>query len=117
MIIDYLNVECIAVLKAKANPPLVIDPDTPLPAAVMPQRFQSVRRWQAQILDTCGRIQLNEPHSCALVDLRGNPARLAGRVDVFRFVISKRPNHTMIINNMFTNVKPRQRSRGSDPVS
>jgi len=35
MIIDYLNVESIAIFEAEANPPLVIDSDTPLPVAVM----------------------------------------------------------------------------------
>jgi len=33
-----------AIIEAKANPPLVIDPDAPLPAAIMTQRFQPVRR-------------------------------------------------------------------------
>jgi len=105
VIIGNLDIECVAVIEAKANPPLVIDPDAPLPAAIMTQRFQSVRRRQAQIANLCGCIQLEEPHGGALVDLSRDTARLTARVEVFRLIISERLDHALIINNMFTNVK------------
>jgi len=45
VIIGNLDIECVAVIEAKANPPLVIDADALLPAAIMTQTFQAVRRW------------------------------------------------------------------------
>ena len=45
VIIDDLYIEGVAVLEAKADPPLVIDADAPLPDSVMPQHLQSVRWW------------------------------------------------------------------------
>jgi hypothetical protein len=40
----------------------------------MSQRFQSIRRRQAQIINPCGCIQLRESHRGALVDLGGQAA-------------------------------------------
>jgi hypothetical protein len=47
VIVDDLNTESVAVLKAKTDAPLVVDSDTPLPAAVMlerPSRFDGGKR-------------------------------------------------------------------------
>ena len=74
MIIDDFNIKGIAILKAKAYTPLFVDTNTPLPCAIMNQRFQPVGRRKTQILNTRGRIQLHQTHCRSLENFRRQPA-------------------------------------------
>ena len=85
MVINDFNVVGIAAFETKANPPPIIDADTPLPDAIARQRLQSVGRRQPQILNPRGRMQLHQPHNCAPENLRGQAARFPRDEEAFRF--------------------------------
>jgi hypothetical protein len=104
MIIDDLDIKGVAVLEAKADAPLVVDADTPLTEPIVLQRFQTIRRRPTQILKASGCIQLRQAHVGALLNFGRETARLAGYIEMLRFVIGKRPNHELIINDMFISV-------------
>jgi|SRR5579872_742599 len=70
VIVSDLNIERIAVEKAKADTPLVIDPDRMLSCSVVFQSFQPIRRWQPQILKPRCGMQLTKPHRGPLADIR-----------------------------------------------
>jgi hypothetical protein len=89
VIINDLNVKRIAVLEAKADSPLVIDADAMLPEAIMLERLQVIRRWQAQILKARSRIQLCEPHGGASKNISWNAPRSARCVEALRLDIRK----------------------------
>jgi hypothetical protein len=42
VIVDNLDLVSISIPPLKANPPLIVDPQTPLPFPVAPQRFQPI---------------------------------------------------------------------------
>lgn len=43
VVVNYLYVKSIAIFKSKTDAPLVIDSDTPLPVALVTERFEPVR--------------------------------------------------------------------------
>jgi len=51
VIVDNLDIVSVAIAPAKADTPLIVDPDTPLPGSIADQLFQSVRRRYPQILE------------------------------------------------------------------
>ena len=96
MVIGNLDIECVAVGKAKAEAPLIVDPDRMPAGAVACERFEPVRRRQAQILDAGRRIQLPQPHCGAPQDIARQPSRFAGGEEPLGFGIGKRSNHYAI---------------------
>jgi hypothetical protein len=50
MVVHDFYVNSITIHPDEANSPLIIDPDAVLSFSVSPQRFQSVRRWNTQIV-------------------------------------------------------------------
>jgi len=51
MIIDNLNLNCIAVCPFEADSPLLVDPDAPLPAARSTQLLEMIRRRNSQVIE------------------------------------------------------------------
>jgi hypothetical protein len=70
MVIDDLNLICIPAIKAKTDPPLIVDANAPLSYTVIRQCLQSIGWRKAQILDPRGRIQLYKTHGSTLEDCR-----------------------------------------------
>ncbi len=95
MIIDDLHIEGVAIFKAKAQPPTVIDANAPLAEPVMFQGFQSIGWRQVQILDASGGIQLREPHVSTPDNLGRETARHTRREKTFRLIIGERPDHRL----------------------
>ena len=56
VVINNFNIKGVAILKAEAYAPLFVNTDTPLPCAIMNQRFQPVGRRKEQILNARGPI-------------------------------------------------------------
>jgi hypothetical protein len=110
MVINYLNLKCIAILKAKAYSPSVIDAEAELPKTIMLENFKMVRRRQSQILNASGRVKLYQPHRRSFKNIRRKAARSPGCVKAFRFIIRKGTNHKWIINRMFTCVNEARKS-------
>lgn len=93
LIVDDLNIECIAVAIAEADSPLVVDPDTPLPGAIPAQRLEAIRRRHAQILDPGRSIQLNQAHRRSLANLGRITARLPIFPEALRLAVGEASNH------------------------
>jgi len=53
MIVYDFNVMRVAVAPAKADAPLVVDPDAVLPLAVAGKRLEPVARWSTQVVEAC----------------------------------------------------------------
>jgi len=102
VVVNYLYIKSITVFKSKTDAPLVIDSNTPLPAAVVTQCFKPVRGRQTQILNPCSRVQLRKPDSCASMDVGWKTTRSSGRIESLCFTICKRSNHAWIVNRLFT---------------
>lgn len=58
MIIDNLDIVGVSTFPAKADPPLIIDPDAPLAIAVTGKLFQPVARWDTQKVESGGAAKL-----------------------------------------------------------
>jgi hypothetical protein len=94
MIIHDLHVFCMPVTPYEADTPLIIDADTVLPFPISLQGFQSVRRREAQILQTGGGIDRVEFHERSLLNVVGELPHELTLEDLLRISIVKRPDHT-----------------------
>jgi hypothetical protein len=101
MVIDNFDFVSVAVGKAKADAPLIVDPDRMPPGTIAAQRFQAVGRRQAQIVNSGCRIQLSQPHGGASHDISRQPPGLAGGKKSLSLGIGERPDHKSNINKMF----------------
>ena len=70
-----------ACFKSKTDAPLVIDSNTPLPAAIVTECFKPVRGRQTQILNPCSSVQLRQPDSCASMDIGWKTTRSSDRIE------------------------------------
>jgi hypothetical protein len=68
MVVCYFNVIGVSVFPTKADPPLIVDPDTVLPFAVSLQGFQPVPRRNAKVLKVPGQVKIQEPPPCNAFD-------------------------------------------------
>jgi len=105
MVINNFNIVGVAVLKAKANPPLLVDADAPLSLAVSCEGFKAVSWRHAQGFDTGGGVEPSElvprgPHplTTKLADIQ--PLEEGGGL-----FVGERFNHALIITNYVNNVK------------
>ena len=51
MVVNYLNVEGIAIFPCEANPPLIVDPDAELTTAVTREGLEPIARRHPQIIE------------------------------------------------------------------
>jgi hypothetical protein len=92
MVVDNLNVKRIGVKPAKADAPLVVDPNTMLPSPIACQGFQMIARNRTQVRQGRRRVnlvQLTFRHGSNSLKL---PAKLAPENPLGLF-ISEGPNH------------------------
>ncbi len=68
MIVCYFNVIGIAVFPAKADSPLIVDPDTILPFAIAFQGFEPVARRNPEVLKMPGLVKVQELTPCNSFD-------------------------------------------------
>ena len=57
MVVDDLHVVRVAVAPAKADSPLVVDPDAVLTSAFASKRLQAISRWGAQVVELPRAVQ------------------------------------------------------------
>jgi hypothetical protein len=62
MIVRDFHVEGVAAFKPEADPPLIVDTDTPLTLAATPEPLEAIRWGQAQILGSDRRVDLHKSH-------------------------------------------------------
>jgi len=96
MVINNLNLICITILPDKANPPLIVDPDTVLPLAVMFQLLQSVSRRYSQFIDNRYRIQDQKFSGSPPPNVIRKPPRALALKQPFRIRVCKRLDHWSI---------------------
>jgi hypothetical protein len=93
MIINDLHRFGVAANPPKANPPLSLDPDTVLTFPVSPQRFQAVRRRDAQVCEILRRVEHDEFSQGRTLNVRREPSGKLPPEDPFGLFRRKRPDH------------------------
>lgn len=96
MIIDYLDIQCIATDPTEANPPLVVDPNAVLLHPVAGKNLQPVPSNSAQIGNGRGRMHLVELAFCHRGDTLKPPAKLTPE-DLLGLPVPERPDHSLRI--------------------
>ena len=105
VIIGDLDIECIAIFPAEADPPLIVDPDTVLAFSVPRQLFEPIPGRDSQIRQGVGRVKHQElPQRRALNALRELSRTFAAK-DPFGLWVLEAPNHLYIITHSVNNVK------------
>jgi hypothetical protein len=74
VIVADFDIKGIAVAEAKAQTPLIVDPDRVLADAIACQGFEPVRLRPSQIFKSRRSVQLTEPHLSALENVRRQSA-------------------------------------------
>jgi hypothetical protein len=92
MVIHDLNLLG-AVLPHKADSPLIVDPDAPLPGSASSQRFEPIPRRAAKIAQTLGLIQLLQLSPRHPLDIRGEDGRALTPEHSFRLVVPETADH------------------------
>ncbi len=92
MIVDYLNFKRVAFNPAKADPPLVVDPNTVLTSPIAGQGFQPIPRNRSQVGNGCHRVNVIELPFRHHGDTLKLPAELAPE-DLLSFLVPERPDH------------------------
>ena len=96
MIIDDFDIESIAIAPDEAHPPLVVDANAVLAAAIAAQRLQPVAGWRPEIVEAARVVHLDQfPFADAQHVLRHalDDAPLPRRARGF---VAERPDHTPI---------------------
>jgi hypothetical protein len=101
MIVRHFDIESIAIGKAKTQTPLIVDPDRMFPNAITLQGLKLIARRQSKIVKDDRRVQLQQSHSGASLNIGRKSSRLPGQEKTLCFSISKRPDHLATINKMF----------------
>lgn len=70
MVIHDFNVVSVALIEAETHAPLLVNANTPLFLPIPCQLFQPIGWRYPQILQTGGIVQLQQPHSRPLQDVR-----------------------------------------------
>ena len=92
MIVHYLNFKRVAFNPAKADPPLVVDPNTVLTSPIAGQAFQPIPRNRSQVGNGCHRVNVIELPFRHHRDTLKLPAELAAE-DLLSFLVPERPDH------------------------
>jgi hypothetical protein len=93
MIVRHFDIESIAIGKAKTQTPLIVDPDRMFPNAITLQGLKLIARRQSKIVKDDRRVQLQQSHSGASLNIGRKSSRLPGQEKTLCFSISKRPDH------------------------
>jgi len=99
VIVTNLDALGVAVLPHEADAPLVVDADAVLPAAIARQRFQPVRRRNAQIIKTLCGIQHPQLAPRDDLDLVGQLPAEQTRPDALRRFVVEGNNHYWIVSH------------------
>jgi len=100
VIVDQRDAVGIPVLKAKNDPPLVIDPDAVKTHQVTLQRFQTVTRRHAQVHKTMSGVQDIQFSECGSLDVAGKALDVVAvmpMVKIFRGLIAKADDHRLLL--------------------
>jgi hypothetical protein len=89
MIIYNFDIICVALAPTKADPPLIIDPNTMLSSPVSFQGLQTVSRWDSELPQFGRGVNEQEFASCDSLHSRRKSSRLLRVKDAFGFLASE----------------------------
>ena len=69
MIIGYFDFYLTAIFPSKNDPPLLVDSDTPETAQITSERFQTITRWNREILQRTSLIEHAQLSPRAVLDV------------------------------------------------
>ncbi len=93
MIITNLDVKCVTIFKAKADAPLIIDPDRVLSIKITLQPFQAIARRHPQIIELMCSVQGHELAPGAIRDVCGQAARSVALEELLGLLILEGSYH------------------------
>jgi hypothetical protein len=96
VVIGDFDIVRIAIRKDKAHTVLVIDPDTMLTLAVALERFQSVSRRHAQVIEFHSGIQHRQLTHGGTLNALGQLATTPGYPQVRRILVAKISDHVIL---------------------
>ena len=97
MIVDDLDVECVAVIPAEADPPLIIDPDAMLTLPISREFFEAIPRRHFEVAQRVSRVQHEELLQGRSVDILWELSRALAVEDLLGLWVFEAPNHVAII--------------------
>jgi len=104
VVVHYLDLISVPITPYKAEPPLIVDPDSVLAFPVAAQRLQAVSGRRCQIAQLRGAVQLPELSAGSLLDGSKAPARLPP-MKPLGLRAPERPNHSFRVSCLAFNVK------------
>ena len=97
MIINYLDIERVAAVPAKASAPLIVDANAPLPPAGSAKSLEAVSWRHSQALKGDGRINQLELSPGGLLDGPWKPPDLLSGEDCRGDLVGEGLNHRIIL--------------------
>jgi hypothetical protein len=85
MIVHYFYVKRIPVFPVKADTPLLIDADTPLPLPIPEKLFELICRWDAEKVKSCSAMDLHKLSKSHTLNCLGQLCRESSFENLFRF--------------------------------
>ena len=64
MVVDDLDLVCMALSPDKTDSPLIVDPDGVLSFARASQSFKAISRWYAKVVDSPGVVEYTQLSQC-----------------------------------------------------
>jgi len=97
VIVNDLDVDCVAVAEPEADPPTVVDSDAPLAGTVASKHLEPITGWDAEILDTPGAVQHRQLSHRSFLDPAEAPDPLP-REQCRRVFATEGPNHRPMLS-------------------
>ena len=105
MVIRDLDVVSIACFPAKADAPLIVDPDAPLALAITAEFLESIPRRDAEIFERDGGIELPQLAQRNALQVSTEPPSRSAVEELLRLLASEASDHRAIITLSVTRGK------------
>jgi len=102
VVVAKLNVECIPVHEAKANPPLIVYRDRILALSISRKRMEPVARRHPEIIEARSEINILKLPSGSLCDVSRNAFPFARGVELLSAPVRERLDHRSIVTRHVT---------------
>ena len=106
VVVADLNVFGILARPAKADPPLLVDPDTVLSGAISRESFKSVAGRNPKMVEFRSRVELVEFHFGAKLDIGGKTSGTNEIKDLFSFGIAEAVGRAIMLARLRTATRP-----------
>lgn len=106
MTVNYLDVEGVPFAPAKADPPLVIDPDAMQAPSITRELLKAIARGKPKVIQSNRGVQNRKLALSKTLQLHVESADTFAKKNLLSVFISKRPDHRYIIT-LFINIVKR----------